>query len=60
MSVFTCQNGLLFLFFCPLFSVGSLSFTLAHNVFGLGEGGELEVQMFILAQMLIRIPNAQI
>src|SRR5690554_4454803 len=31
MSVFTCQNGLLFLFFCPLFSVGSLSFTLAHN-----------------------------
>lgn len=32
MSVFTCQNGLLFLFFCPLFSVGSLSFTLAHNL----------------------------
>jgi hypothetical protein len=34
--VFTCQNGLLFLFFCPLFSVGSLSFTLAHNGFALG------------------------
>jgi len=33
---------------------------MAANVFGLGEGGELEVQMFILAQMLIRIPNAQI
>jgi len=25
-----------------------------HNVFGLGEGGELEVQKFISAQMLIR------
>jgi hypothetical protein len=34
--------------------------TLACNGFGLGEGGELEVQMFILAQMLIRIPNVQI
>lgn len=32
------------------------SATLAGNVFGLGEGGELEVQMFILAQMFIRIP----
>ena len=30
---------------------------IAHNVFGLGEGGELEVQMFNLAQMLIRIPQ---
>jgi len=28
-----------------------------HNVFGLGEGGEIEVQMFNLAQMLIRIPR---
>jgi hypothetical protein len=27
---------------------------------GLCDGGELEVQMFILAQMLIRIPNVQI
>jgi hypothetical protein len=33
---------------------------LAHNVLGLCEGGELEVQMFILAQMFIRIPNAKI
>jgi hypothetical protein len=33
---------------------------LATNVLGLCEGGELEVQMFILAQMLIRIPNVQI
>jgi len=32
MSLFTCQNGLLFLFFCPLLFVGSLSFTLAHNL----------------------------
>jgi hypothetical protein len=34
--------------------------TIGYNVPALGEGGELEVQMFILAQMLIRIPNAQI
>ena len=27
-----------------------------YNGFGLGEGGEIEVQMFMLAQMLIRIP----
>jgi len=26
------------------------------HVFGLCEGGEIEVQMFMLAQMLIRIP----
>ena len=26
----------------------------------LGEGGELEVQMFMLVQKLIRIPNVQI
>jgi hypothetical protein len=30
------------------------------NVLGLGEGGELEVQMFNLAQMFIRIPNVPI
>ena len=30
------------------------------NVLGLGEGGELEVQMFMLVQKLIRIPNVQI
>jgi len=36
MSLVTCQNGLLFLFFCPLFSVGWLSFTLAGNVLALG------------------------
>jgi hypothetical protein len=33
---------------------------IATNVLGLCEGGELEVQMFILAQMSIRIPNVQI
>jgi hypothetical protein len=33
-----------------------LSVTLAGNVLGLCEGGELEVQMFNLAEMLIRIP----
>jgi hypothetical protein len=33
---------------------------ISSNVLGLCEGGELEVQMFILAQMLIRIPNVQI
>jgi hypothetical protein len=33
---------------------------LAGNVLGLCEGGELKAQMFILAQMLIRIPNVQI
>ena len=26
---------------------------------GLGEGGEIEAQMFNLAQMFIRIPNAE-
>jgi hypothetical protein len=36
----------------------SFLFKLLHNVFGLGEGGELEVQMFMLAQMFNRIPNA--
>lgn len=30
------------------------------NGLGLCEGGDFEVQMFILAQMFIRIPNAQI
>ena len=34
--------------------------TVGHNVLGLGEVGELEVQMFNLAQMLIRITNVQI
>ena len=32
---------------------------LAGNVLGLGEGGEIEAQMFNLAQMFIRIPNVQ-
>jgi hypothetical protein len=30
---------------------------IGYNVLGLGEGGELEVQMFMLAQMFIRIPQ---
>jgi len=29
------------------------------NVLGLCDGGELEAQMFNLAQMFIRIPNVQ-
>jgi hypothetical protein len=33
--------------------------TITANVLGLCEGGEIEVQMFNLAQMLIRIPNVQ-
>jgi hypothetical protein len=36
-----------------------LSSLLAANVLGLGEVGELEAQMFNLAQMYNRIPNAQ-
>jgi hypothetical protein len=32
---------------------------MAYNVSGLCEEAELEAQMFILAQMLIRIPNVQ-
>ena len=32
---------------------------ISANVFGLGEGGEIEAQMFNLAQMFIRIPNVQ-
>jgi hypothetical protein len=39
MSVFTCQNGLLFLVFSRLFVVVVSSFTLAGNVLQLGEGG---------------------
>jgi len=53
------KRGFVVLSFVCLMSVVS-SFRVRHNVFGLGEGGELEIQMFILAQMLIRIPNAQI
>jgi hypothetical protein len=34
-------------------------FTLAGNGLGLCEGGEIEAQMFNLAQMLIRITNVQ-
>jgi len=37
-----------------LIFVGRLK--VAYNVLGLCEGGELEVQMFNLAQMFIRIP----
>lgn len=33
---------------------------LFYNGSRLGEGGELEVQMFMLVQKLIRIPNVQI
>jgi hypothetical protein len=33
--------------------------TLAPNVLGLCDGGELEVQMFSLVQMFIRIPNVE-
>jgi hypothetical protein len=32
---------------------------MTHNVLGLAEVGELEVQMFKLPQMYNRIPNAQ-
>jgi hypothetical protein len=38
----------------------TVPFAIVANGLGLCEGGEIEVQMFILAQMLIRIPNAQI
>lgn len=41
------------------FSAGRFS-KLAGNGSRLGEGGELEVQMFMLVQKLIRIPNVQI
>jgi hypothetical protein len=37
----------------------SLVFRTTVNVFGLAEMGELVGQMFNLAQMLNRIPNAQ-
>jgi hypothetical protein len=36
-----------------------MSFMLTANVLGLCEEAELEVQMFVLAQMFIRIPNVQ-
>ena len=34
---------------------GRVGLTLAHNGFGLGEGGELEAQMFNKPQMLIEV-----
>jgi hypothetical protein len=37
-------------------TVDIFSFVFATNVLWLCEGGELEVQMFILAQIFIRIP----
>jgi len=45
-----------FLVFSCLFVVARSSFTLAGNVLGLCEGGEIEVQMFNLAPKFIRIP----
>ncbi len=45
-------------FNCPSFNVCRVSFRIADNGFGLAEVGELEVQMFMLAQMYNRIPNA--
>jgi hypothetical protein len=35
------------------------STTISANVLGLCEEADLEAQMFVLAQMLIRIPNVQ-
>jgi hypothetical protein len=35
------------------------SVTIAHNGFALGEGGEIEVQMLMLAQMFNRIPKLE-
>jgi hypothetical protein len=43
-------------FSASLFECDVGSHGIAHNVLGLCEGGEIEVQMFNLAQMLIRIP----
>ena len=40
--------------------VGRVSGRITANGSRLGEGGELEVQMFMLVQKLIRIPNVQI
>jgi hypothetical protein len=37
----------------------SESYVNAANVLGLCEEAELEAQMFVLAQMFIRIPNVQ-
>ena len=58
MSLVTCQNGLLFLFFCPLFSVGSLSFTLAHNEKVLAKCGNSKNQssrIYTRSKLLFRI-----
>jgi hypothetical protein len=41
------------LFFAVCFS------NIVHNVLGLCEEAELEAQMFVSAQMFIRIPNVQ-
>jgi hypothetical protein len=53
--------------YCSIFlmSLASLSnfgecrFRVTHNVLGLWDGGELDTQMFSLAQMFNRIPNVQ-
>ena len=39
--------------------VVSVVFIVAYNVLGLCEEADLEAQMFVLAQMFIRIPNVQ-
>ena len=49
-----------FTFFCPLFSVGSLSFTLAHNVLGLRIRAGFEAQRFNLLLKFIRSAKLQV
>ena len=51
-----CNN----LYFLSVFECWNFRSTMTANGLWLGEGGELEVQMFMLAQKLIRIPNVQI
>ena len=46
--------------FCLSVNVRRVSLGIGHNVLGLCEEAELEVQMFVLAQMFIRIPNVQL
>ena len=52
-SVGSCRqsHGCLYMF--------SMLFRVTNNVLGLCEEAELESQMFVLAQMFIRIPNVQ-
>ena len=61
---FVCPlNDILLMSYTDLLSnvqVYRVFFSMTHNGLGLGEEGELKVQMFSLVQMFNRIPNVEV